>query len=236
MNPKTKRAILFILPLAIGGGLIYAMNRKVKKDSKTTNATDPDQAATDTPVNTKPVVVTSEFPLQKGSNNAKVKELQQAIGATPVDGIFGSGTEAKLLSFSGVKVVKDQSQLDAIKKQAIGISGKVRADMLVTKFKAGGVALMCTKNTDMQMVTQDSFGAISYLSKFLALSAGKVYNPDDYKLVGSTKMGNLLVQITRGTLAGMWAVDPNTVTITNYSSSTSTTTSSLPGSGLGIMF
>jgi N-acetylmuramoyl-L-alanine amidase len=34
--------------------------------------------------------------LRKGSTGADVMELQTLVGATPVDGIFGSGTEAKV--------------------------------------------------------------------------------------------------------------------------------------------
>lgn len=215
MNQKTKKAILLSLPLIIGGGLIYAMNRKVKKDTTPVNASDEDQKPSEIPVNTKPAIVTPEFPLQKGSKGEKVKELQSAIGASPVDGIFGSGTETKLFSFAGVKVVQDQDQLDTIKKKAIGVSNQVRADSLVRKFKAGGVALMCVKDCDMQKFVQDSFGAITYLKTYLPLKAGKVYNNQDYQLIGSSKMGNLQVQITRGELAGLWAVDPNNVTLTN---------------------
>lgn len=219
MNPKTKRGILLTLPLLIGGGLIYWMNKKAstpKKGSKPVNATDADQKPVDNPVNTKPIV-TSEFPLQKGSRNDKVKELQTAIGLTgkDVDGIFGSGTESKLFSFAGVKIVQDQAQLDSIKQLAIGISNQARAESLVKKFLAGGVALMCTKDTDMQQYVQDSYGAITYMKKFLPLYQGKVYNNQDYKLIGYSKLGKLQVQITNGALSGMWAVDPNSVTVTN---------------------
>jgi hypothetical protein len=218
MKSSTKKAILIMLPLVVGGSLIYAMNHKPKKVGRPIDATDPDQKLTDVDT-TKPTAtkVQPEFPLKKGSTGEKVKELQAAIGLTgkDVDGDFGSGTEAKLLSFAGIKEVTDQAQLDEVKRKSIGISNKLRADTLVARFKKGGVAMMCTANVSAQVVTQDSFGAITYLKKYLSLSAGKVYNSDDYKMVGSTQLGNLLFQVTRGTLAGLYAVDPNKVTVAN---------------------
>lgn len=211
MNLKTKKALLLLLPLLVGGGAIYAMNRRNALPGL--KAPDP-QKLTDVPTTDK-VKPSSLFPLRKGTINDKVKELQRAIGLTgdDIDGKFGTQTESKLLAYAGVMEVKDQAQLDQIKQMAIGISNKARAESLLTAFQKGGMAMMCTKSCDAQLVLEDYAGALTYMPKYLPLVNGKTYNNQDYILVKVTKLGNLIFEINKGTLQGLYAVDPNKVSL-----------------------
>jgi hypothetical protein len=231
MNLKTKRILLLVAPLAVGGVLLYAMNHKKKVASGGAKDGAQDDAK---PVPAPPPA--SMFPLKNGSNNAKVKELQSAIGLSgkDVDGIFGSGTEAKLKAFAGVIEVADQAALDQIKKKAVGITNNARASDLLSKFQKGGVAIYTTAKLTVQKVQEDISGALISTGTFVSMAANKTYNNQDYKLKGTTKLGNLLMEITRGDMAGTYSLDPNSITLV---AAPAPGGSSVPVMyGLGVMF
>jgi lysozyme family protein len=227
MNLKTKKTLLLVLPLVAGGILIYAINRNKNKPSTKPNG----QAKPATPPKT-----TSDFPIKVGSRGDKVKELQTAIGfkGSDVDGIFGSDTLAALKDFAGISQVADQASLDQIKKKATGVSNASLAENLLSQFQKGEVAVYTRSKITIAKVQEDVNGALLNTGTFITMAASKTYNNSDYKLVGTTKLGNLELQITSGALAGLYVVDPNTITLVSTPSANTDTTAYNPvGAGGG---
>lgn len=211
MNSKLKKALILFGPLLAGGGLIVYLNLKKKKkmDNAPVVAPGQDIAAT---VETIAPVASSLFPLRNGVSNVKVKELQGILGVT-ADGAFGPKTEAALVSLGGMRTIDSQEQLDALKKQAAGVSNLSRANDLALKFLKGGQSIYVINTAQLPQVMEDSYGAIIRTGKYLKLTSGIVYNNTDYQLTKSTKAGNVLMNITRGNLLGTYEVNPNNITL-----------------------
>lgn len=209
MSPKLKNALVIFGPLVLGIGAILFINRKKKQKMDTAPVVAPGEELK-IPVQAAPPPQPF-FPLQNGSNNVKVKELQSAIGAT-VDGAFGPKTEAALVAFAGVRSVDTQEQLDEIKKKAQGSTNLVRATDLFNRFKKGGQAIyVVTAAFSKQVVVVN--GVIIPTGKGMTLFAGKVYNNTDYTISSVTKTGNILVTVTRGSLLGIYVFDPNNISL-----------------------
>lgn len=207
MKPLYKNLLIYGLPLVAAAGVIYMVNKKRK--SRITPAKDEDVKDIPAPPAPAPSPL---FPLQKGSRNEKVKELQRIIGTT-ADGIFGDQTENKLIEFAGVRFIKNQAELDSLKNKSIGISNKVRADDLVAKFKQGGYSMYVIKDGAAELVTIDAYGAVQSSGKFKGFVGGKSYDPSQFKLAGSTKMGYLILDVSRPDMAGTYIIDPSIVSL-----------------------
>ncbi len=204
MNKGLKKFLLYGLPLIGAAGIIYFLNRKKKP---VVPATEADVKDTSEP---KPA---SGFPLKQGSRGDKVKELQSFIN-TPVDGIFGPDTENALIKFAGVRVVKDSKEFDALKKKAQGQSSSARAADLIKKFNADpSLSMYVIKDAPVESVTIDAYGAVQYLGKYKTFAGGKKYSRNDYILKTATQLGKLIFEINKGTLAGMYIVDPNLISV-----------------------
>ncbi len=212
MNPKAKKALIIFGPLVIGVGVILWINRK-PKDKDQVGAAGADGVAPVTLANTANKT-SSFFPLKQGSKNSKVTELQKLLGVS-ADGIFGPITETALVALSGSKTVANQNEFDNVKKLATGISNSVRASDLLAKFKSANYSIMPLAAATYPAVIQDTYGALQATGTAIKVVANKVLNNTDYVLTGVTKAGNLLMQITNGSLAGLYSVDPTTITLTN---------------------
>jgi hypothetical protein len=107
MKSKIVKYILIGAPLVIGGYLVM----KYLKGNKGSSQSNNDGGSND------------KFPLQKGSNGDKVKELQNAIMVKNAnllpkfgaDGDFGSETEAAVVKLLNKKTVDSQSDITKIK-------------------------------------------------------------------------------------------------------------------------
>lgn len=211
MKPGTKNALMIIAPIVIAGAIIYFVNKK-KGDKKKSDspATDNDVKAT----SPSPSPAASGFPLKQGSSGEKVKTLQRIIGANP-DGQFGPLTENALITFAGVRTVDSQAQLDALQKKATGISGIPRANDLLAKFTKfmSTLKLYVPKTVTASKITVDAFGAITKTGTAISLPGGKTFSREDYVLSGVSKEGQLLFDVTKGTFAGKYQVDPSLVSL-----------------------
>jgi hypothetical protein len=120
MNKKT---IIWIGSGLVVAGLGYlAFNYfKTKKDAKDAEAEAekaniPQPEAK--PVKTVTPVVSSNFPLKKGVRNAKVEELQLALGipsSTFGFGYFGNQTLSKLVDYYGKQSIANEAELKVAK-------------------------------------------------------------------------------------------------------------------------
>lgn len=120
---------LVALPILIGGYFIYKQ-LKPKKES-TLPPPPPPTTGGETESPTSPVInvrtQNDDFPLKKGSKGAKVKELQgyilkkdpKALPRFGADGDFGNETESWLQFLFQKLSVKNQAELDEIKKQSL---------------------------------------------------------------------------------------------------------------------
>lgn len=213
---SAKKALLIWGPLVAGVGVITFLQIRQKKKIKNAEKVPPGQEVSAAVTTVPPAPASSLFPLRNGSNNAKVKELQSLLGVT-ADGAFGPKTETALVAFAGVKSVDDQAHLDRLKSQAAGITNIGRATDLLAKFKKGDQAIYVSTSSPYRQVQIDAYGALIPTGKQVTLPGGKIYNNTDYILTQTTKGGNLLMQITRGALAGTYEVNPSTITLTPVS-------------------
>jgi hypothetical protein len=227
MNVKTKRVLLMAGPLLVGLGAIAWINRKGAKSSgPAVVAGSKDES---TAVTKKPATAPSGFPLALGVYNSdKVKELQKALGLAVADqdGDFGPKTQTALVAFAGVSQVDSQAQLDQIKNKAANLSTSTsRALQILASFQKGGVEIYVPKTFDAKGVTIDYAGAHVPTGTLLTLSGGKSYNNADYKIVGTTKLGMVTFQVTRGTFAGTYDADPSKITLKTVAAPASSSSS-----------
>lgn len=205
MSPKTKKYLMIAAPLALGLLVIVIAARKAKRKEQE-DILPEDETLLPVPVKD------PTFPLKQGSRNAKVTELQKILGVV-ADGIFGAKTEAALLAYAGLRSVASEAELATLKNKSIGLTNQLRASDLLRKFTAGGVSLYAIKTVLCTQVIVDGYGAIIPTGKAFNLTGGKTYNSNDYKLIMSTKAGKLVFEVTQGSLAGLYTVDPNSVTL-----------------------
>lgn len=214
MNQKTKKILSYVLPPVIVIGFIAFFARRA---SKATSGTGGISAAPDNiPLQTLPSTSTSGagsvYPLKRGSTGEKVKELQRIIGAT-ADGAFGPNTEAKLYEVAGVKQVNSDEEFEQVKKKAYGITTMSRAMDLLNKFKTGQYSILGVKQHKAIQVIKDAFGAYNSTGKYITIYPSTLYSKNDYSIVDTTKLGNVVVYVNKGNLLGYYLVDANAITL-----------------------
>ncbi len=133
---KYLKYTLVALPILVGGYFIYKQ-LKPKKD-KGLPPTPPSPSPTPTSSGepkppTSPVInvrtKNDDFPLKKGSKGARVRELQgyilkknpKALPRFGADGDFGNETEGAMQMLFAKMSVKNQAELDEIKKQSLPV-------------------------------------------------------------------------------------------------------------------
>lgn len=211
MNKTTRRILLIGGPLLIVAGVIVFINLRGKKKA----VEDVKKSPLPEPPASKAFTVASDFPLKKGSNNSTVSQLQRILGVD-ADGIFGPKTESALKSFAGVIQINNQAELDALQQKKASLQNQEqsagRANQLYSQYKSGAYNIFVTQSGYMLGYIADAFGAINYSNKRLILEKGKTL-PAHYKLIGVTKGGNLMVDVTEGVNAGTYTVNPTIISL-----------------------
>lgn len=207
MTP-TQRNLLIFGPIALAAGIVAYVSIRNRK--KNTIIPTPDTAGD--AVKAAVIPASSSFPLKKGSKNSKVAELQKLIGVA-ADGVFGSQTEAALVAKAGITSVSNQAELDKLKKTATNAINSSRGSELLTQFLTGKYSIMALVPSVYIQVVEDYAGALNPTGKGISFKAGKYVSKDDYKLVKVTKSGNVLMQVTKGDLQGLYSVDPSTISL-----------------------
>lgn len=164
------------------------------------------------PRQTNPSLTNSSFPLQSGSNNNYVKQLQQALGVT-ADGKFGPITLAALQNQFGDSSVPDQNTLSAI-IQATGsqaTTSRNNALSIYNQFQAGGYDIQVQSAYFADEVTEDSFGHLTPTGSGFQMTPGETYDNTTYILDGVTALGLLILKVTSGGLQGEYTIDAGSI-------------------------
>jgi hypothetical protein len=159
----------------------------------------------------------TKFPITVGSRNDLVKQLQSALGVT-ADGIFGPLTQAALTAQTGKLTIASQAEYDAVitqlQSKGISAANRKRAEALISQWnKNTSTQLMPIAIAKASKVTEDISGALQPTGVTITLAANLKLSRADYRPLSATTNGNLKFDITRGTLAGRYTVDPNKITV-----------------------
>ena len=233
---------LISLPILAGGVIVYLQLKKKHPQQSpiTTNnsgtqgpglAQQSDQAAglSTAQINAK------YFPLQSGSNNQYVGELQDVLGVT-IDNKFGPGTLAALQAQASVNAVADLATLNSIEdsilatdQAAATVAARTSASQsllaLFQNMLMNGVQLITpSTDTTWYSVTQDNNGNWNRSGQQLSLTAGQVLSLSSYNLVTvDPNTGNLIINCLGdnmlfsgflfGSNKGYWMADPTPLVI-----------------------
>lgn len=170
--------------------------------------------ATTPPIKPSPSVANPVFPLQQGSNNSTVKQLQTALGVT-ADGIFGPKTLAALQAQYGKSSIPDQDTLISV-INASGSNGdavRAPAQNLYNQFQAGGMDIYVQNATFADQVNESSSGALTPNGTGFQMTAMQSYDNTVYVLDGVTAQGLLIMKVLSGPLQGEYTVDPSNITL-----------------------
>ena len=214
MNFNFKKNWYYLIPVAIGGYLIY---RQFSKKN------DPNADAPKPPVvpdihNNQVNVPSSDFPLQKGSRNNTVGALQTLLNSElssqgktllVVDNNFGPKTEAALSSIYGKSSIANQIDFDTLKNQ-LQQTNLLSSELdwgwkLQDAYDKGMYSTLKVKlPITMRKVAKNFQGFwVNDGNNEIQLPAHN-YSLNDYAIRAVTKNGNLRIEITNGNLAGMY--------------------------------
>jgi len=231
MKKGTKIALYTVGFVIVSGGIIFFImgqnkkklvaaiqntpNQEPNAKSKVVSAKTQAALASGNTVDT-----SSDFPLEQGDTDSdSVRTLQRILGVT-VDGNFGPKTLAALKAFSGESTVADQAALNALsaKKAALQdqATAAVRAQQLFEQWNSGDSKeynIQVTANSTWYGYDEDFSGAIQYDDNNITQPKGVVLNNNDYNITGTTKGGNLEIEILNGELADNYIVNPATITL-----------------------
>lgn len=240
---KALKWTLILVPVAVGGVIVYTQLKKYAVPSKKPIPTNSNgtlgqgaAAAVDQASGISEATINSNnFPLKVGSNNKYVGELQDVLGVT-IDNKFGPGTQAALQEQAGVSQVASLTHLNSI-EDAI-LQNDASADAIATKaslsgsivsnFQNGGIAvgnnITTLADTTWFMVTQDP-GSGNWIKGDMQLSLKADTNLGTKNYVPYTVdgySGNLIVYCNGGNILstlfgsniGYWMADPNAISLT----------------------
>jgi hypothetical protein len=226
MTSKTKKYLLYAIPLLVGGYLIY---KQFARGSKKTEDVPLPEPPTPLPSPSSPSG-SSTYPLQVGSKNSSVGALQSLLNTAlqcqnktllVVDNNFGSKTEAALMALTNKSSVNSYAEFESIKK-SLASTCNLSANLdwawkLIAASDSGKYSYLAVKTpVTLYKVNKDFTGkwVPQSPSKFLTLAVRSNYNLNDYKLRSATTDGKLRIEVVRGDAAGMYITD-GTINLVN---------------------
>lgn len=145
------------------------------------------------------------YPLQQGSNNATVKQLQTILGVT-VDGKFGPATLDALQNQFGLSSVPDAATLAQI-QNASALTSQAQSTNSI--FAQGGSDLYFTQDYFINALNSSDPSNPQYTGTGFQANAGQTYDGTVYTLDGGvTPLGLCTMYINAGSLQGEYVVDP----------------------------
>jgi hypothetical protein len=225
-HPKLKTVLAIVIPVVLAIVVIWYVNRSKKIDKLKRPDSLPDTPASQ-PVK---AISSADFPLTSGSNNAMVKQLQNALIAAygssilpkyGADGDWGSETTTAVKNKLAVTKFNSQEDFNAAIVRLMGaasiVNNKSRATLLVDKWTSDAALQLIGGKTGtiIQQVSVDAFGAIDASGKTLFLGVNQKYPRDQYKLAGVTSNGNVMLEKLTGDggPAGTYVANPDAISV-----------------------
>ncbi len=212
---KFLKVLLILTPVIIGVGVVYYFASRPTGTAPGTGGTGSNPPPGNPPGPATPAGCT--FPLQTGSKNDCVKQLQQALGGLTVDGDFGAKTLAQLLLLTGKLSITDANDLKntiaSLNGSGSGNSGDViferksTSNTLQLQYESGSFSnWRIISNTIWQGITWPLNTPNGQTKSF---RAGDVVSMSEYPMVDITSDG---YAVLNDYLSGAWQVDPYSIT------------------------
>ena len=226
---KALKYTLIIAPIFITGGIIYWQVRKFKVPAKKTLGGLQEEDNTGTVINTD--TSGCSFPLKKGSNNACVGQLQDALIAAygrsvlpryGADHDWGAETQAAVTSKLGKTQITDAADLAAtiISLQAarvtVPISTKALSLQLIAQYQGHATSfkyIKCLNSTPWLEVQQNQNEQWVLTGAYLDVHSGLQLSTKDYEPMPlpDNNTGKVVVYCNRGANMGYYIVDPASI-------------------------
>jgi hypothetical protein len=217
-----KKMALYAIPIVIGVYLIYKqLSKPSANDKKDINPLVVPNISVEE-------VVTTDFPLKKGSKNSTVNTLQALLNTELlrlgkplliVDGIFGTKTETALKDITGKITVESPQDLVAI-SQNFQKTNQIAQNLswawnLVDAFNSNMYSNLVVKKPIRLVEIKKNFQGLWKPTARVVDLPIKRYNLKDYALRSALSDGSLRIEITNGSFAGMYTTDAS-LNLPNY--------------------
>jgi hypothetical protein len=217
-----KKMALYAIPIVIGVYLIYKqLIKPAATDKKDINPLVIPNISVEE-------VVTTDFPLKKGSKNSTVNTLQALLNTEllrlgkpllVVDGIFGTKTEMALKDVTSKITVQTPQELVAI-NQDLQKTNQIAQNLswawnLVDAFNSNMYSNLVVKKPIRLVEIKKNFQGVWKPTARVVDLPIKRYNLKDYALRSALSDGSVRIEITSGALAGMYTSDAS-LNLDNY--------------------
>jgi hypothetical protein len=217
-----KKMALYAIPIVIGVYLIYKqLIKPAATDKKDINP------LVIPNINVEEVV-TTDFPLKKGSKNSTVNTLQALLNTElfrlgkpllVVDGIFGTKTEMALKDVTNKITVQTPQELVAI-NQDLQKTNQIAQNLswawnLVDAFNSNMYSNLVVKKPIRLVEIKKNFQGVWKPTARVVDLPIKRYNLKDYALRSALSDGSLRIEIISGGLAGIYTTDAS-LNLANY--------------------
>lgn len=236
MNPKTKKALLILLPLVVGGAVIVYLNRSKSKPK----ADRSDPGDTDLADLHKTSLVggtSSQYPLKLGSRGDLVAALQNALiaayGKTVLpkygaDGDWGGETDTAVKAKLGISQIDSRDQFDKIvtglktsgAAQAVTSANLTRATELISQWKTNtNLRLMLNAPLSAAVCTLDYKNSATATGKYENVEASVPLSRSEYIPHLALANGTLVVKHLS---SSFWGLGSTTTTYLVFRPETTT--------------
>lgn len=213
---------LYAIPIVIGVYLIYKqLIKPAATDKKDINPLVIPNISVEE-------VVTTDFPLKKGSKNSTVNTLQALLNTEllrlgkpllVVDGIFGTKTEMALKDVTSKITVQTPQELVAI-NQDLQKTNQIAQNLswawnLVDAFNSNMYSNLVVKKPIRLVEIKKNFQGVWKPTARVVDLPIKRYNLIDYALRSALSDGSLRIEIISGGLAGIYTTDAS-LNLANY--------------------
>jgi|688.fasta_scaffold00438_55 hypothetical protein len=217
-----KKMALYAIPIVIGVYLIYKqLIKPAATDKKDINPLVIPNISVEE-------VVTTDFPLKKGSKNSTVNTLQALLNTEllrlgkpllVVDGIFGTKTEMALKDVTSKITVQTPQELVAI-NQDLQKTNQIAQNLswawnLVDAFNSNMYSNLVVKKPIRLVEIKKNFQGVWKPTARVVDLPIKRYNLIDYALRSALSDGSLRIEIISGGLAGIYTTDAS-LNLANY--------------------
>lgn len=230
---KYQKIGLYSIPVIIGGVAIYLVVKTYKipspkQGAKNSDGSTPQPKILVTNSVNESSVNAQYFPLQKGSDNDYVKELQDVLGVD-VDGDFGPKTLAALQQQVGKSTVTSLSDLSNVEDQILAQDAdqnnldykNQNASLILSQYQ-NEKWLIVENDTVWNQVTENNDGTYSKTGMQISFNSGTKINLTDYvPFAINPSNSNIIIESTgtnsnffdkilgNNMIQALWSANPN---------------------------